>query len=259
VLLVSTDPAPSIADALELRIGDDEQAVPGAPGLVARQMDASAAFLRFRDAYASRIDAIFDALVARGLDAAHDHAILRDLLALAPPGIDELYALASIGETLEASRFDLIIVDPAPTGHLLRLLEMPEVALDWTHRLMRLMLKYREIAALADTAHELLAFAQRTRALHDLLHDPHRAALVVVALDEPLVRAESERLVAAVRALDIHVAALVWNRVGRAPSPLPTTPPVAQVVAPSVEPAPTGLEALRDWSVHWAELPLSND
>ena len=67
----------------------------------------------------------------RGVSVAHDRAILRDLLALAPPGIDELYALSVLGDALHEGRFDCIVVDPAPTGHLLRPIEMPALALDW--------------------------------------------------------------------------------------------------------------------------------
>jgi hypothetical protein len=48
-------------------------------------MDAAAAFERMRREYQERIDALFDAFVSRGVNAVHDRAILRDLLALSPP------------------------------------------------------------------------------------------------------------------------------------------------------------------------------
>ncbi|MDQ3997462.1 MAG: ArsA family ATPase [Gemmatimonadota bacterium] len=257
VLLVSTDPAPSIADALGQPVGDVETPVSDAPGLTARQMDATAAFREFQRGYHERIDALFDAFVRRGVDASQDRAILRDLLALAPPGLDELYALASLGETLAEGRFARVVVDPAPTGHLLRLLEMPALALDWSHRLMRLMLKYRDVAGLGDSADALLSFARRTRRVGELLRDPAQSALVVVTLDEPLVRAESVRLVAATRAEAVDVRGLLWNRwTGqRSPIPLPVTPPVPQFVAPAATPPPVGAAALRAWAAHWREVP----
>ncbi len=146
VLLVSTDPAPSLADTLgEPAIDDDECAVADVPGLFARQMDAAAAFARLRDEYQSRIDALFDSLVSRGVDVAHDRAILRELLSLAPPGVDEVFALSALGDAFAERKHASVVVDPAPTGHLLRLLDMPAIALDWSHRLMRLMLKYRDV------------------------------------------------------------------------------------------------------------------
>lgn len=258
VLLVSTDPAPSVGDALGIPVGDADLPVDEVPGLFARQMDAAEAFGRLRDSYATRIDAVFDALVERGVDAAHDRRILRDLLALAPPGIDELYALASLGETLEGSRYSTIIVDPAPTGHLLRLLEMPALALDWSHRLMRLMLKYRELASFGDASRELLAFARRTRALQALLADPARAGLLVVALDEPLVRAETTRLIAAARSTGIDVLGVLWNRVSRTPTPLPGVRGLTHFVSEPVAPSPRGAAALRAWGRSWRLLPALN-
>ena len=254
VLLVSTDPAPSVGDALGQPIGDDEVAVAGAAQLTARQMDAEAAFTRLRDDYQQRVDALFEGLIGRGVDAAHDRAVIRDLMALAPPGIDELYALASLGETLSEARYDIVVVDPAPTGHLLRLLEMPALALDWSHRLLRLMLKYRELVGLGETAAELLAFAKRTRAVQALLADPARSGLFIVALDEPLVRGETARLLAAVTSRGVGVIGLLWNRTARAPEPLPMPGDAPQFVSAALAPPPTGVAALRRWRASWTPL-----
>jgi arsenite-transporting ATPase len=262
VLLVSTDPAPSIADALgdsdaPWARADVEHDVAGVPGLVVRQMNATAAFARLRDEYQGRIDALFDALVGRGLDVQHDRAIVRDLLALAPPGIDELFALSLLGDALAERRFARIVVDPAPTGHLLRLLEMPALALDWSHRLMRLMLKYRDIVGLGETAQELLDFAGRTRALDALMHDHAECGLVIVALDEPVVRAETERLSAAVQSHGVDVMALLWNRVEQAPAPLPATVAGRQLFAQEMRRPPIGVKALRTWPRSWRALSPS--
>jgi arsenite/tail-anchored protein-transporting ATPase len=255
VLLVSTDPAPSLADALLQPIGDDETSVAGAPGLMARQADASAAFERLRADYAGRIDAFFDAIAGRGLDTPHDRRILRELLALAPPGIDELYALAALADAVAEGRFARVIVDPAPTGHLLRLLEMPAIALTWTHQLMRLMLRYKELGTLGDAAADVLALAHRIRAVAALLRDPARASLLVVTLDEPLVRNETRRLVDSVTALGVAITGVIWNRTspGAVPPgiPLPAAAPTAQLAATETQPSPRGVTALREWAGSW--------
>jgi len=261
VLLVSTDPAPSLADALgesdaPWARADVEHRLPDPPRLVVRQMDATAAFARARDEYRDRIDALFAALVGRGVDIEQDRAILRDLMALAPPGIDELFAISILGDALAERRFDRVIVDPAPTGHLLRLLDMPAIALDWSHRLMRLMLKYQSVVALGDSAQQLLDFAKRTKALGALLHDPEACGVVIVALDEPVVRDETERLAGAVAARDMDVIAIVWNRLTRSATsatPLPATLAARQFFADEASPPPVGAASLRAWSRGWRE------
>ena len=251
--LVSTDPAPSVADALAQPIADADVEVQGGYGLVARQIDATAAFSRWRTEYESRVDSAFEALLGPGLDAAHDRAIARQLFALAPPGIDELYALIWLGDALAEGAYERIVIDPAPTGHLIRLLEMPSLALDWSHRLLRLMLKYRELAGGGELAADLVAFARRTRAVTALLKDSARAGVLVVALDEPVVRLEASRIIERVRSLGNHVPALIWNRVREAPAPLPVEPTVPQFVAAAV-PSPIGPARLLEWLDDWRAL-----
>ncbi|HEY2852241.1 MAG TPA: TRC40/GET3/ArsA family transport-energizing ATPase [Gemmatimonadaceae bacterium] len=255
VLLVSTDPAPSLGDALGYRAPrwahDLPESIEAVPNLHVWQMDATAGFHALRERYRDRIDALFDSLVGRSFDIAHDRAILRDLLALAPPGIDELYALASIGEEIENQRYARIVVDPAPTGHLLRLLELPALAIEWSHRLMRLILKYKEIAGLGEAAQELLNFSRRTRALNALLRDDTRAGVVLVTLDEPTVRDETVRLSALLRGSGVEVLGEVMNRSTK--SPMQTS---AAFVAPEWSRPLLGAGPIREWWKQW-QRPMS--
>ena len=254
ILIVSSDPAPSVADALLQPVPDDDVAVDGSPGCYARQMDASAAFERFRATYAERVDAVFDRLTGGSLNLGHDRAVMRDLLALAPPGIDELYALVTLGELLTDRRYAAIIVDPAPTGHLLRLLEMPSLALSWTHRLMRIMLAYKEVAGLGEVASDVLDFARRTRVLRDLMGDPSQATAVLVSNDEPLVRGETARLLHACRDRGVQVGAIIWNRSSGGVTPLSDADAGAQFEAPATIPAPRGAPELSAWCGSWQPL-----
>lgn len=249
-IVVSTDPAPSLADALGQDVPDADTPVAKAPGLSARQLDATAAFARLRDDYQQRIDAIFQGLIGKGVDLAHDRAIARDLLALAPPGVDEVYGLSLLADTIAAGRYTRLVVDPAPTGHLLRLLEMPKLALDWTHQLMRLMLKYKDVVGLGDTARDLLAFSQGLRAIDLQLRDPQRAAVLLVTLDEPVVREETERLAREVTARGVALGAVVVNRAG-ADAVLPVAQAPVHLVAPTAATTPIGVEALRRWGASW--------
>ena len=251
ILLVSTDPAPSIGDALGVLTPrwahDGPVTLDGLPTLHVWQMDATAAFHDLRARYRDRIDSIFDSLLGQSVDIAHDRTIVRDLLALAPPGIDELYALASLGEALAEATYARIIVDPAPTGHLLRLLQLPSVALDWSHRLMRLIMKYREIAGITEAAADLVTFSRRTRALDALLHDETRSGVLLVSLVEPSVRSETARLGDLLRASGIAIIGEVRNRA------LVIDPPGGRsvVIAPEFARPLVGVEAIREWTSTW--------
>lgn len=250
-LLVSTDPAPSIGDALGIAAPrwahDGPIALPNTPHLYVWQMDATTAFRELRERYQDRIDVIFDSLMGRNIDMAHDRSILRDLLSLAPPGVDELYALVALGDALEEGRYARVVVDPAPTGHLIRLLQIPTLAIEWSHRLMRLILKYKEVASLGDTAQDLLNFSRRTRALDELLHDPARAGIVLVSLDEPTVTAETAQLAELLRSTGITVLAEIRNRVTKDARSVDA----GVRLAPESDMPLIGADAIQDWSRSW--------
>ncbi len=80
---------------------------------------------------------------------------------LAPPGIDELFGVLSVVEP--APPIDVIVVDTAPTGHALRLLEMPEAAREWMQVLLRVLLKYRSLVRPGQLAAELVEISKSIR------------------------------------------------------------------------------------------------
>ncbi|MGH7465401.1 MAG: ArsA-related P-loop ATPase, partial [Longimicrobiales bacterium] len=203
VLLCSTDPAGSLDDVFARTAGRP------AARLRVMQIDPGALFDRLRDSYHADVVAALDRL---GLSesAALDRRVIDALWDLAPPGIDELAATAAM---LGASASEeTVVVDSSPTGHFLRLLEMPDVALGWTRQLMRVIVKYGIAGVAGDAAESLLELARRLRALRDALRDEASASVIVVTLDEPMVRAETERLVASLDAAQIRIGAVLLNR-----------------------------------------------
>ena len=127
-----------------------------------------------------------------------------ELLDLTPPGIDELIAVSSLLDALFGvdggePAYDLVIVDTAPTGHALRLLEMPELALAWDHYLLSLLLKYREAVGLGDLAAGLVELSRNLKRFQELLRDPARCRFVVVTRAAELPRRETARLLRSLR------------------------------------------------------------
>jgi arsenite-transporting ATPase len=278
ILLLSTDPAHSLGDALTTPMSDDVRRVPGARGaLGVRELDADRAFAVRRERYRAAVDQLFDAI--RGdsrFDVAFDRAVVRDLLDLAPGGLDELCALLTVTEALfppgsGAAASDLVIVDTAPTGHTLRLLALPGLALEWVRALLATLLKYRQVLGLGALAADLVELSRGLRQLQALLVDPRRARVVVVTRAAALPRLETMRLLARLDTLGLTVSALVVNAV-RWTSDVPGAnitrseaaelsrlraaarrrrPRLPVLLAPAIVPPPRGVDALRDWARTW--------
>jgi arsenite-transporting ATPase len=278
ILLLSTDPAHSLGDVLTAPLGDDEQRVPGGPAaLGVRELDADRAFAARRERYRAAVDELFDAI--RGdsrFDVAFDRAVARDLLDLAPGGLDELCALLTVTEALfphrAAPRYDLVVVDAAPTGHTLRLLALPELALQWVRAVLATLLKYRQVFGLGALAADLVELSQGLRQLQMLLGDASRARVVVVTRAAALPRLETIRLLGRLDALGLRVSAVVVNALTpsdatRAPEATPVEAAEVRrlraaarprlgrspvLLAPAATPPPRGVDALRRWARTWS-------
>lgn len=215
VLLLSTDPAHSLGDVFGARFDNVPRPVPGGPpALLVREIDAAAEMARFRDRYIAAVDEAF-ARIAR--TASGDRAAFRDLIDLAPPGIDEVMAVAEVAESAigPQSRYDVVIADTAPTGHALRLLHTPAVLRDWALALMAILLKYREIVGAGTLASLLVQLSKRLRGLQSVLADPAQSRFIVVTRAAAVPIAESMELIAALRPIGVHVGGVVVNAVGR--------------------------------------------
>jgi arsenite-transporting ATPase len=118
-LVMSTDPAHSLADAFAVDLGDAVTEV--APGLWGQQIDAQRRLEHYWGTVRDYLTDLFDWGGFAGIEA-------EELLVF--PGMDELFALAEVQDHVRSGRFDLIVVDCAPTAETLRLLSLPE-ALAW--------------------------------------------------------------------------------------------------------------------------------
>lgn len=234
VLLTGADPAGSLHDVLP----------DPPPGLEVRELDADRELERFRAVYRDEVERAFAAVGLEGA-ARLDRHVVESLWGLAPPGIDEIIAVSRLAAeeagaeedgdgTVAAATRRRIVLDTAPTGHFLRLIGMPALTRDWVHRLMRILLKYRAMGGLDAPAGPLLRFARRMRALQERLSDPSRTAIILVTLDEPIVRAETRRLHERLRGMDLQPAAILLNR--------------------RVAPEPVGAERLRGFAAAWERI-----
>src|SRR5690606_37765017 len=90
VLMLSVDPAGSLGDIRLTPVGGSAAPVPGADGLIARQLEAIGDWETFRSGYQAEVERVFSGLLASPASAGSDRAVVERLVDLAPPGIDEL-------------------------------------------------------------------------------------------------------------------------------------------------------------------------
>ncbi|HUE97462.1 MAG TPA: TRC40/GET3/ArsA family transport-energizing ATPase, partial [Longimicrobiaceae bacterium] len=88
ILLLSVDPAGSLADVLGLEVGTQPERLAGVPGLAAEQLDAATTWAEFRAQYEREVESLFTGLTGSSLTATHDREVVERLLDLAPPGLD---------------------------------------------------------------------------------------------------------------------------------------------------------------------------
>ncbi len=267
VLLLSTDPAHSLGDVLGLAagiVGDEPGTIPGGPAnLAVRELDAIKALAARRARFES---ALGDIAASFGAAAARHRGA--DLMELAPPGIDELFGIVSLLEARAA--FPLIVVDMAPTGHALRLLEEPRVGREWVQALLRMLLKYRSLVRPGQLAQELVTFSKSIRELQALLTDLSLTHVVVVTRAADLPRLETIRLITNLRRLKLAVPAVVVNALTLGPGACARCRATAAVErtriaglpagrrrgcviiqAPLSAPPPRGIAALDAWAARW--------
>lgn len=190
ILLFSTDPAHSLSDCLGQPIG--ARPVRLKANLEALEVDAEAELRELKRLYSNELERLLRSTL-RNLDLTFDEEVMKQLLDLSPPGIDEVMALTVAMEQLD-TRIDLLILDSAPTGHLLRLLEMPEMLQQWLRTFFALMLKYKEILKLPKVTDRLITMSKSLRQLRALLQDPARAQVLGVTIPTQVAIDETLRL-----------------------------------------------------------------
>ncbi len=219
-LVMSTDPAHSLADAFGVPLGADPTEIE--TGLAGMQIDAQSSFERsWRQVQAY----LMQVLAKAGIDPIE----AEELTVL--PGADEVLALLAVREQVECGRWDLVVVDCAPTAETLRLLALPD-ALDWYMR--RLWpIERRVVRSLRPVLNRVAGVPMPTDAVFDaverlhteltgvraVLADPDRTSVRLVLTPEAVVVAEARRTMTTLSLYGYRVDAVVANRIFPAGDP----------------------------------------
>ena len=212
LLIFSTDPAHSLSDSFGEEIGREKKGVAGNKNLDAMEIDPGAWFEELKQRYRTWTDELFASLTgASQMEIKFDREAMRELVELTPPGIDEIAALGAISDLLDADRYHSIVLDTAPTGHLIRFLELPHVALSWIRTFMKLLLKYQNVVKATQVAEELVALSKSIKGVLALLTDAKRCEFVGVAIPERMSLEETVDLAKALEKLEVPMEKILIN------------------------------------------------
>jgi arsenite/tail-anchored protein-transporting ATPase len=217
VFLFSTDPAHSLSACLDERIGPTPTSL--IPGLTAMEMNSQAEFQTLKDQYADELEEFLGA-ISPHLDLAFDREVMERLMDLSPPGLDEVMALTLAMEFLAHGKYDVFVLDSAPTGHLIRLLELPELIDQWLKVFFGLFLKYKNIFRLPTISQRLVQMSKDLKYMRSTLADLNRSALYAVTILSEMAFEETKDLVSACKRMGLSVPVLFVNLA----TPLSTCP-----------------------------------
>ncbi len=213
-LVISTDPAHSLSDSLEVELAGEP--APAGERLWAHEVKAQEEMERH---WAGVQEWLGELFMERGLDR-----ISAEELTI-PPGMDELFSLLRLQAHHESGEWDAIVVDCAPTGETLRLLSFPDVARWWIEKVFPL--ERQILAAARPLARSLLdiplptqaVFADIQRlsknliAMNEILRDRSRSTIRLVMNPDKMVIGEAMRTFTYLNLYGYLTDAVIVNRV----------------------------------------------
>ena len=193
-LLLTTDPAAHLGDVLDTPVGDDSAPVAGQPNLWAAKIDPKAA----AETYKERI--LADAR-ARGRPELAVRVMEEELDS---PCTEEMAAFDKFIEFASQDQWQAVVFDTAPTGHTLRLLELP---MDWSKQIDVKIFASVDSSAADDVA------KQRFGKVIEMMSDPEQSTFAFVMYPESTPILEAWRAARELGAVGVHPGLVVANMV----------------------------------------------
>ena len=210
VLLVSTDPASNLDEVLGVTLGASPTIVPGVPGLSALNIDPEQAARAYRERVVGPYRGVLPAAAVASIEEQLSGACTVEIAAF-----DEFSKL--LGDAGATRAFDHVIFDTAPTGHTLRLLELPAA---WSTFIETNVGGTSCLGPLSGLKAQYSLYA----ASHATLRDEGQTTLVLVARPDAPSLAEAERTRSELHQLGVRNVRLILNGVFHAKN---TNDPIA--------------------------------
>jgi len=216
-LVISTDPAHSLSDSLETRIGGDVKEV--AKNLYALEIDPKKSMDEYKEKIMPKIEGM-GALQGLGLGDTFDMMGMT-------PGIDELASMDKFMQYMQSREYDVIVFDTAPTGHTLRFLSLPELMDSWVGKMIMIRMRF---SGMIGAVKRLLPFTKdddkpdmdlqhlndmkaRIEEARKTMTDPKKTSYNIVMIPEEMSILESERSLAVLKEYGINVGDVIVNKI----------------------------------------------
>ncbi len=213
-LVMSTDPAHSLSDSFDLDIG--EHATELAENLWAEQIDAQS---RLETNWREIQDYFVQLMNWAGVETiqAEELSVI--------PGLDEIFSLIDVKTHVEEGRYDLLVVDCAPTAETLRLLSLPEIMNWYIERIFPVQRRVvkgvrplvTKMTSLPIAGDRFFAAVERLHrnldAVHRILTDEEASTVRLVVNPEKMVISEARRTYTYLGLFGYRVDAIVVNRI----------------------------------------------
>jgi len=216
VLVLSSDPAPSLSDIFETKVGGDIVKIK--ENLYATEIDATQAVQNLKDKYgavALNTISIFVPVEEDVLNAIPNEVV---------PGLDELFAMEKVLDFVSENEYEYIVWDTAPTGHTLRLLALPDIVKVYSSASIKLYARFSGVlntvknwfgkeSARDEILDNLTELGQIAESVRKVLSDGRRTEFNIVLIPEALALYQSENLRQALQNQGITIKTMIINNV----------------------------------------------
>ncbi len=196
-LIVTTDPASNLADIFETEIGHHIVPIGGAPGLWAMEIEPDQATAEYKERILGPMRTVFPPEVIAVVEEQFNS-----------PCTTEIAAFDRFVKFMDDPEYDLVIFDTAPTGHTIRLLELP---VNWS--------EFIDLSSKGSgqTCLGPVQAIQESKTIYDKamvnLRDPRSTTFVFVVQPEAVIISETERSVAEISQLGVKTIELIINSI----------------------------------------------
>jgi len=209
-LLVSTDPAPSLTDILEVDVKGKITEIPGVENLEAVELDYAQVFDMWTEKFGEEVYMVISSFLPVGEE-------ILDYIAGAP-GIDEEFALSYVYDLYTAGEYDVIVWDTAPAGGTLSLLYLQETFYTHMRDAAKLYIRLKEtLESLTgrekrDPLRIIREWEQLAKDVLDMIRSENTTAHLVT-IPEGLGVSQTERIKQDLEKFDIHIGGIIVNNV----------------------------------------------